>query len=124
MRRMRVLATVLFTLLVAAAMGSYAWAAEGAAQAPGSEAAATTERVESLEKQTVVLREDLGRARLEVRTEMEAAERRHQEAVSHLQEKINQLNAQMEEDRKRQERRNRNLWYAIGALAIGLLVMD
>jgi TolA-binding protein len=107
--------------------------AQAATMAPAGSASGATleERVTELEKTTVVLREDLGKARLDARTELDAAAKRQAESDAKLQKQIDQLsakvadlNAQLAAEHKTQARRNRNLWIAIGILAVGIAVKD
>jgi hypothetical protein len=83
--------------------------------------AAMSERVEALEKENIVLREDLGKARLDARTQLGELEKREAEARARMQEKIDALHADLEAERKKQAKRNRNLWIAAGVLAIGII---
>jgi hypothetical protein len=78
------------------------------------------ERVKALEKENLVLREDLGKARLDARVELEAAARRQAEALEKLNAELADVRVRMERERAAQTRRNRNLWMAVGALAIGV----
>jgi septal ring factor EnvC (AmiA/AmiB activator) len=98
-----------------------------AAQASPKEApavggtATTSERITTLEKENVILREDLGKARLDTRTQVEAANKRQAEAVARLQKQLEEANAKIEAERQKNAKRSRNLWYAIGALAVGIV---
>jgi len=103
------------------------------AQAPAATASGATldERVTELEKTTVILREDLGKARLDARTELDAAAARQADSDAKLQKQIDQLNAKVADlnarlaaERKARARQNRNLWIAIGILAVGIAVKD
>jgi len=98
--------------------------ATGGGQTTGAEREALPNRVESLEKESVVLREDLGKARLETRTQIDAVEKRNAEAMARMQQKIDELNAQLQEERQRQERRNRQLWLAFGVVLVAVLASD
>lgn len=82
------------------------------------------ERVEALEKENVVLREDLGKARLDARTQLEEAAERRAEMETRLQQRIDELNAQLAAERERQARRNKNLWLAVGILALGVIASN
>ena len=82
------------------------------------------ERVGALERQNLVLREDLGKARLDTRTRLEAAEQRHNDQAAQLQKRIDELNAQLASERDRQSRKSRNLWLAVGVLAIGIIATN
>ncbi len=104
-------------------------AAGQAAPAPAGQvskvpATALAERVSALEKENLVLREDLGKARLDARTEVEELRRRHAEDAARFQQKVDTLKATLEAERQRQARRNRNLWLAIGVLAIGVIAAN
>jgi septal ring factor EnvC (AmiA/AmiB activator) len=91
-------------------------------EAPAASGTATTaERITSLEKENVILREDLGKARLDTRTQIETASKRQAEAVARLQKQLDEANAKMESERQKNAKRSRNLWYAIGALAVGIV---
>lgn len=82
------------------------------------------ERVTALEKEGIVLREDLGKARLDTRTGLNDLAKRHADDMGRMQQKIDALNAQMETEREQQARRNRNLWIAIGVLALGVIASN
>lgn len=84
--------------------------------------AVLAERVVALERENLVLREDLGKARLDARTGLSELERQQSENATAFQEKIDALNAELAAERKKQARRNRNVWIAIGAVAVGLLL--
>ncbi len=91
-------------------------------EAPAVGGTATTgERITTLEKENVILREDLGKARLDTRTQVEAANKRQAEAVARLQKQLEEANAKIEAERQKNAKRSRNLWYAIGALAVGIV---
>ncbi len=93
-----------------------------AAPAPATlDPVALTERVVALERENLVLREDLGKARLDARTKLSELEKQHAEDAARFQQKIDALNAELEAERERQARRNRTLWIAVGVVAIGLL---
>jgi hypothetical protein len=85
------------------------------------DAAALAERVQALEKENIVLREDLGKARLDARTRVGELEDREAEARARMQEKIDALRAELEAEREKQAKRNRNFWIAAGVLAIGII---
>jgi len=88
------------------------------------DAAALGERVDALEKENVVLREDMGKARLDARTDLRDLEKQQSDADARLQQRIDELEAQLAAERERQSRRERHLWMAIGILAIGMLAAD
>jgi hypothetical protein len=101
----------------------------GAAQAKaaGKKAPDTVElgeRVDALEKENTVLREDLGKARLDARTRLSELEKRDAEARRRLQEKIDALSKDLDREAKRQARRNRNMWIVAGILALGIIASD
>jgi len=81
-------------------------------------------RVEALEKENVVLREDLGKARLSARTELNSAEKRFADAIAKVKRDLRAAEEKMEAERKAQAKRNRNFWIAIGALAIAAAASD
>jgi hypothetical protein len=93
--------------------------------AAGPERAASpselSERIQALEKENVVLREDLGKARLDVRTSLAEAEARRAREMAEFQKRIDDLNAQLAAERDRQTRKNKNLWLAVGVLALGII---
>jgi septal ring factor EnvC (AmiA/AmiB activator) len=89
-----------------------------------ADAEALPERVDALEKENTVLREDLGKARLDARAQLEAAARRQAEAIAALNRQVDDLEKQLQAERDRQSRRNRNLWLAVGVVALGVLVSD
>ncbi len=108
-----------------AAAGEAVVVAQAAAGRPGAAAEEPlAERVEALEKETIVLREDLGKARVDARAELAASDRRHAEAMARMQQRIDELNSRFEEERERQERRNRHLWIALAIVATVALVAD
>jgi len=82
------------------------------------------ERVTALEKETVVLREDLGKARLDARSDLETVAKRQAEAIERLRKELADTQAKLEAERAAQARRNRKLWLAIGVVALGALVAD
>ena len=86
--------------------------------------AALGERVDALEKENVVLREYMGKARLDARTRLRDLEEQQAEADARLQQRIDELDAQLAAERERQSRRERNMWLALGVLAIGILASD
>ena len=106
--------------------GSATPGASGAAPAPepARSPAELSERVEALEKENVVLREDLGKARLDVRTSLAEAEARRAKEAAEFQQRIDDLNAQLAAERDRQARRNKNLWLAVGILALGIIASN
>ena len=81
-------------------------------------------RVDVLEKENVVLREDLGKTRLSARTELDSAEKRFADAIAKVKRDLREAEEKMEAERKAQAKRNRNFWIAIGALAIALAASD
>ena len=100
-------------------------AAQAAAKEPAAASAApVNERVTVLEKENVVLREDLGKARLDTRTQLDDLAKRQAEAIARLQQKLDEANARAEAERQRQARQNRNLWYAVGVVALGLILSN
>ncbi len=98
-----------------------------AAPAPGGKAAdpaALAERVNALERENLVLREDLGKARLDTRTAMNDMSKRQAEEMARFQQKIDELNAQLAAERDKQSRRSRNTWIALGLLALGVVASN
>jgi len=92
-----------------------------AAPAPAPSSAAIPDRVSALEKQNLVLTEDIGKARLETRTRLEALAKQQAEQIQKLNQELAQQRAQMEADRKKQQERSRNMWIAVGVLALGVI---
>ena len=92
--------------------------------APGRTPSELAERVDGLEKENLVLREDLGKARLDARTGLEQAAKRQAEMDSQLRQRIDELNAKLAAERESQARRNRNLWLAVGVLALGIIASN
>ena len=88
------------------------------------DASALDERVVALERENLVLREDLGKARLDARTAMSELEKRRAEDAARFQQKIDALNADLAAEREKQARRNQNLWLAIGIVAIGMIAAN
>ncbi|HUU53535.1 MAG TPA: hypothetical protein VMY87_01340 [Armatimonadota bacterium] len=95
-----------------------------AAGASAVDTATLAERVVALERENLVLREDLGKARLDVRTGMNELEKQRAEDAARFQQKIDALNAELQAEREKQARRNRNLWLAIGVVAIGVIAAN
>ena len=85
---------------------------------------ALDERVVALERENLVLREDLGKARLDARTALSELEKRRAEDAARFQQKIDALNAELAAEREKQARRNQNLWLAIGIVAIGVIAAN
>jgi len=86
--------------------------------------AEVSERVEALEKENVVLREDLGKARLDVRTSLAEAEARRAKEMAEFQNRVDELNARLAAERERQARKNKDLWIAVGVLALGIIAAN
>ncbi len=95
-----------------------------AAQPRATDATTLNERVIALEKENLVLREDLGRARLDTRTSLADQAKRQAEEMARMQQKVDALNAQFAAEREKQSRRSRNTWIAIGLLAVGVLAAN
>ena len=127
MNRARVMLTAIVGCAMVALLATVA-AAGSASSGPekpaagSSDAAALADRVDALQKENLVLREDLGKARLDARTQLEAAAKRHADAIARLQKQLDEANARSEEERQKQAQRNRYLWYAIGGLALGIVL--
>ena len=77
-----------------------------------------TERLQLLEKENLVLREDLGKARLDTRSALEAAAKRQAEAIVKINAELKETQDKMAAERAAQARRNRKLWIAVGVAAI------
>jgi hypothetical protein len=99
-------------------------AAPPAAPPKSADASALTERVIALEKENLVLREDLGKARLDLRTGLSDQAKRQADEMARMQQKVDELNAQLAAEGERQSQRNRNLWIAIGLLALGVVAAN
>jgi hypothetical protein len=95
--------------------------AASTATAKAVDPVALGERVTALEKENIVLREDLGKARLDLRSGLGELGDQHEADMGRFQQKIDDLNAQLEEDRQRAQRRERNLWLAVGVLAVAII---
>ncbi|UCC69733.1 MAG: hypothetical protein JSV79_07535 [Armatimonadota bacterium] len=93
-------------------------------QTPAESPAELGERVQALEKENVVLREDLGKARLDARTRLDEAAKQQAEMEEQLRQRIEELNAKLAAERQSRARSNRNLWLAVGILAIGIIAAD
>ena len=107
--RLGILLTLALCALISAAVWSPARAAE-----PTLDNKALSEKVTALEKENLVLREDLGKARLDARSNLEAALA-----------KLNQeMEAKLKAEREAQAKKNRTFWLAIGAVAIGVLASN
>jgi len=79
------------------------------------------ERITALERENVVLREDLGKSRLDSRAGLKELSDQHEADMARFQQKVDDLNAQFEEERERAQRRERNLWLAVGVLAVAII---
>jgi septin family protein len=88
---------------------------------PAPSSAAIPDRVGALEKQNLVLTEDIGKARLETRTRLEELAKRQAEEIQRLNQELAQQRAQIEAERQKQQERNRNLWIAVGLVALGVI---
>ncbi len=95
-------------------------AAPPAPQTKAPDATTLNERVIALEKENLVLREDLGKARLDVRT----AVNKQSEEMARMQKKIDDLNAQLAIERDKQSKRSKNMWIAIGIVALGVIAAN
>jgi len=93
-------------------------------QAPAESPAELGERVQALEKENVVLREDLGKARLDARTRLDEAAKQQAEMEEQLRQRIDELNAKLAAEQQSRARSNRNLWLAVGILALGIIAAD
>jgi hypothetical protein len=108
----RILLTLGLCALISGAILSPVFAA--ATPAPPLDNKALSEKVTTLEKENLVLREDLGKARLDARSNLEAA-------IA----KLNQeTEAKLQAERAAQAKKNRTFWLAIGAVAIGVLAAN
>jgi hypothetical protein len=90
-------------------------------KAEPTDAASLADRVSALEKQGVVLSEDVGKTRLEQRMQLDALAKRQAEAIAKLNQQMAEQQAQAEKERKKQETRNKYLWIAVGVLAVGVI---
>jgi len=82
------------------------------------------ERVAALEKENIVLREDLGKSRLDARIRLSELEKARAEDAARFQQKVDALNAELAAEREKSTQRNRNLWIAIGVVALGVLATN
>lgn len=110
---------LIITVALIIALSSVVCAAE-----PSTDVKALQERVRVLENENQVLREDLGKARLDARADLEAASKRQAEMIAKTNQELADTKAQMEADKKAQARRNRNLWIGIAVVAIGALASN
>ncbi len=128
---------LVFSALMLVCTGPPATAAEGggaqrkaasqATPAPAARPADLTtlnERVIALEKENLVLREDLGKARLDLRTGLADQAKKQSEEMSRMQQRVDALNAQLAAEREKQSKRSRNMWIAIGLLALGVVAAN
>ena len=92
--------------------------------AEAADTAALSERLGSLEKENLVLREDLGKARLDARAQLEAAAKRQAEAIARLSKELADTQAKLEAEQAARARQNRTLWMAVGIVAIGVLLSN
>lgn len=90
-------------------------------KAEPADATTLVDRVTALEKQGVVLSEDVGKTRLEQRMQLEALAKRQAEAIAKLNQQLAEQQAQAEKERQKQATRSRYLWIAIGVLAVGVI---
>jgi hypothetical protein len=104
--------------------GAAAFAAETGQTAKPADTGALTERVIALEKENLVLREDLGKARLDVRTNVNTLKEQQAADMAKMQEKIDALNAQLAAEQEKQTKRTQMLWIAIGLIAIGAIAAN
>lgn len=122
----RIAWTMLCCLALSAALSAVpAFAAEaGPPAAKSADTGVLTERVTALEKENLVLREDMGKARLEVRTTVTTLQKQQAEEMARMQQKVDELNAQLAAERERQTKRTQMLWIAIGLVAIGAIAAN
>jgi hypothetical protein len=90
-------------------------------KAEPTEATSLADRVTALEKQGVVLSEDVGKTRLDQRMQLDALAKRQAEAIAKLNQQMAEQQAQAERERQKQATRNKYLWIAIGVLAVGVI---
>jgi hypothetical protein len=94
------------------------------AQAPAKPAPAPTaagpsvgQRVDALEKQNLVLSEDLGKSQLKAR-ELENLAKMQAEAIAKLNQQLAAEQQRAEAERQKQAKRNQYMWIAVGLVAI------
>jgi hypothetical protein len=119
------LIAVLVVSMVAPAFGEEQ---KPAPQAPAKAAAAApaagssvTQRVDALEKQNLVLSEDLGKAQLKAR-ELETVAKMQADSIAQLNQQLAATQKQADAEREKQAKRNQYTWIAVGlvaAIAIG-----
>jgi len=95
-----------------------------AAPASAPSSAPLPERVTALEKQSLVLTEDIGKARLETRTRLEELAKRQAEQIERLNRALAEQRAQAEAEQEKQRVRNQRLWIAVGVLALGVIASN
>jgi hypothetical protein len=93
-------------------------------QAPAESPAELGERVQALEKENLVLREDLGKTRLDARSRLDEAAKQQAEMEEQLRQRIDELNAKLAAEQQSRARSNRNLWLAVGVLALGIIASN
>jgi hypothetical protein len=117
--------TIAWMLLCCLALsGISAFAAETGQTAKPADTGVLTERVIALEKENLVLREDLGKARLDVRTSVNTLQQQQAADMAKMQEKIDALNTQLAAEQEKQTKRTQMLWIAIGLIAIGAIAAN
>ena len=107
-------------VMVGLAMVLGAGAAMAEPQKP-ADAKELTERVQALEKENLVLREDLGKARIDAKSDLAASAKRQAEIIDKINAELADTQAKMAAERAAQSKRNRNLWIGLGIIAIGVM---
>ena len=106
-----ILTAIVLVLLVSASMAQPKQAAKPA------NAKEMTERIQTLEKENLVLREDLGKARLDAKSDLNAQ-------IAKMNKQLEETNAKLAAEHAAQVRRNRNLWIGIGVAALAALASN
>jgi peptidoglycan hydrolase CwlO-like protein len=86
-----------------------------------ADAEALESRVRALENQSTVLSEDVGKTRLEQRTQLEDLAKRQADAIAKLNQQLADTNAQLQQQREKEAKRTRQLWLAVGVLVLGVI---
>jgi len=88
--------------------------------APAPTASSVPQRVEALEKQNLVLSEDLGKAQLKAR-DLEEVTKQQAAAIAKLNQQLAEEQKKAESERQKQAMRNRYMWFAVGLVAIATI---
>ncbi len=109
---MKVVTVVALIAVFVLALGLPAFADQPAAPAGST----VPQRVDALEKQNLVLSEDLGKAQLQNR-QLEEAARAQAAAIAQLNQQLAAEQKKAQEERDKQAKRNQYTWIAVGLVA-------